>query len=296
MPLYASNGDGSFAVTNNADPSGGNIWNDARAGKLVGDFDGDGRKDVAMWRDGWNSIPVYFSQGNGTFDWHNPYQAENFTNGSWMRHLVGDFDGDGRSDILTTANGWNSTPVCFTWPARGGFHCTNFVTTTYWINDSTANLVVGDFNGDHRSDIAVWKQGWNSTPVYLSNGDGSFRISNYLTSAAEVNNPLATRIVADFNGDGRSDIVVVTPGTIDVAFYLSNGNGSFNRVVESQGAGVWLSVASDILTGDFDGDGRPDLVTRSTQATSLVHFDGTGGASFTPAAASLPSGTNWINQ
>ncbi len=93
-----------------------------------------------------------------------------------------DFNGDGKSDIaITGPNGWGSVPVAFS-NGAGSFAVTNLAISNFasWAATSGAKVISGDFDGDGRTDLAlIGPSGWSTIPVALSNGNGSFRVSNY---------------------------------------------------------------------------------------------------------------------
>jgi hypothetical protein len=258
MPIALSNGDGTFYGTN-----GGVGWGDTHfpewAGSwhvmpVAGDFDGDGYNDIVLTGGpGWNTIPVAYSNGDGTFNVLNvgdnsgsdlfPQLAAQDT----VKAVGGDFDGDGTGDIAllgTTdidGSAWGVIPVEF---SGGGFFGGFFPTYggitsgdqgfTSWVQIPGAQPVVGDFNGDGRSDIAlVGGIGWASIPIAFSNGDGTFWVANILSDSMSWNGESGTRPVAgDFNGDGLTDIVVLGTGPGSNGGYfvtteLSTGNGGF---------------------------------------------------------------------
>jgi hypothetical protein len=279
VPIYFSNGNGTFTVTNRTPAATTNWIHDQFARRIVGDFDGDGRADVAVWKSSWTSTPIYFSNGDGTFRVTNVShaQGQNWLNEA-TRRFVGDFDGDGRTDVACAMSGWSSTPINFS-DGLGGFTKTNAATTTYWINDTGKDQMVGDFNGDGRTDIAVRGAGWNSTPVYMSNGNGTFTITNYLTSAGGINESLAKAFVGDFDGDGKSDIAGGMTGWDSTPVYFSWGDGSFdftNYLTRT----YWMNDNSAVrMIGDFDGDGRSDFAVRKTgwNSTPVYRSNGSGG-------------------
>ena len=294
IPMYRARANGGFTVTNTAEASGYNLINDAAAGKLVGDFNGDGRADIALWKPGWNSTPVYLSNGDGTFRYTNWYQLQAAINDPAARRIVADFNGDGRADILVSKAGWNSTPVYFANP-DGSLRWTNYAQSFSPINDLSATPMVGDFDGDGRADVALWRAGWGSTPVYFSNGNGSFRSTNYVTNTAEVNDPQARKIVGDFNGDHRSDIVVVKRGYTSMKVYLSNANGSFLRRTATV-AGNAANGMGQLIAGDFDGNGMTDFVVRSPGATSVPTYLASGAGAFQLVTTTPATNQLWISE
>src|SRR5262249_52766860 len=99
--------------------------------------------------------------------------------------LVGDFNGDGRADIaLVGGPGWTTLPMAFS-NGDGNFGVTNNSASQfeYWPSQPGVTVLVGDFNGDGKADIAlVGGAGLYPTPVAFSNGDGIFNIPNHNTS------------------------------------------------------------------------------------------------------------------
>ena len=158
---------------------------------VAGDFNGDGFADIALTGvPGWNTIPVAFSNGDGTFRGTNLGVVSGdsgFTGhatASGVKIVAGDFNGDGLADIaLTGVSGWNTIPVAFS-NGDGTFRATNLGVTGGDLGFSAdavggTKTIAGDFNGDGRGDIALTGgSGWKTMPVAFSNGDGTFRGSN----------------------------------------------------------------------------------------------------------------------
>jgi hypothetical protein len=236
MPVAFSNGDGSFTVTNYGINGFASFAADVNSTKLTGDFNGDGRTDVALTGPSyWNTLPVAFSNGNGTFSVTNLYIGgfAGWASDPMAKKLVGDFNGDGKTDVaLTGPTYWASVPVAFS-NGNGTFLVTN-IGNQYFASlasDPDAKALTGDFNGDGKTDIALTgPAGWSDLPVAFSNGNGSFATVSLPTSQfpAWASNPYTTKLLGDFNGDGKTDIGltgVLGWGSLPVAF--SNGNGSY---------------------------------------------------------------------
>lgn len=197
---------------------------------VLGDFDGDRRTDVFIAAAGtW-----YVSRGGteGWTEWNtsrvDPWQLS-----------FGDFDGDGRTDVFNaTGKVWNVS--------YGG--------STVWqrLNTSAVrapNLVFRDFDGDGRTDVFRTSNGtW-----WVSSG-GTEPWAELNTSAV----PLSALRFGDFDGDRRTDI------------YRTDAR--LGWVVSSGGSGPWTALPghlrmppftappSGFVFGDFDGDGRPDVL------------------------------------
>jgi hypothetical protein len=128
IPVAFSTGGGNFSVTNSGVASFPGFAATANAKPVVGDFDGDGRDDIALTGPtGWASIPVAFSNGNGTFTVTNSAVASfpGFAATTNAKPVAGDFNGDLRDDLaLTGPTGWASIPVAFS-NGNGTFGVTN---------------------------------------------------------------------------------------------------------------------------------------------------------------------------
>src|SRR5262249_15760165 len=184
LPVAFSNGDGSFNVTNLPISDFAGLASNLQAQKLVGDFNGDGKTDIALTGvSGWNTLPVAFSNGDGSFNVTNLPISDfaGFASNLQAKKLVGDFNGDGKADIaLTGPSSWNTLPVALS-NGNGSFNVTNLFIGDFasWSSDPQAKKLVGDFNGDGKADIALTgPSSWNTLPVALSNGNGSFTVTN----------------------------------------------------------------------------------------------------------------------
>jgi FG-GAP-like repeat len=270
-----SNGNGTFSILQGSAPNFMFWATSPSAARLVGDFNGDGRSDIALLGDpNWHTIPVAFSNGDASFQVTNA-DASDFAFWATSRDatkLVGDFNGDGKSDIALVGDpNWHTIPIAFS-KGDGSFQISNADVGGFasdWAFH-TAERVVGDFNGDGRDDIAlIGNPLWHTIPVAFSDGTGAFSITNGEVGSFAVwaALPGVTRLVGDFNGDGRADIALVnvptnlTAGTIPIAF--SNGDGTF-RVTMTEfpdgGFRTWAGTANvQAIVGDFNRDGYADI-------------------------------------
>ena len=292
LPVAFSIGLGLFNVTNGT-VGAFSGWAATANVKLVsGDFNNDGFTDVALTGgSGWASVPVAFSNGNGTFRVTN-FGIANF--GAWastpgVKVISGDFNGDGRTDLaLTGGLGWASVPVALS-NGNGTFNVTNFGIANFatWATTPGVTVVGGDFNGDGRTDLALTGGlGWASVPVAFSNGNGSFNVTNFgIANFATWASTASVQVLSgDFNADGRTDLALIGGqgwGTVPVAF--SNGTGTFNVTNSWVGSfSNWSRVSgAKVRAADFNGDGRTDLA-----------ITGPGGWATIPMARSMGNG-NW---
>lgn len=216
------------------------------------------------------TTPAYMSNGNTT-------------GGSPAQALLVDLNGDGILDMATpNASFSGGSMSIFIGNGDGTFK----TPTIYSIKGYfTFAITSGDFNNDGVVDLAVTTQygpnfSTGFTGIYLGKGDGTFQ----QPIAVNATGYPVSSVVADYNHDGLLDLasLQIVPGQINVAF--GNGDGTFQQPVNYD---VNASFGSEynIVTGDFNGDGVPDLVESNAGDNNLGLFlnngDGTFGSQIT---------------
>ncbi len=209
----------------------------------VGDFNGDGKLDLATGNYGENTVSVLLGNGDGTFQ---PFVAYAADSGSGI--IVGDFNNDGKLDLATA-----STPASSASVLLGNGDGTFQAPLSSAVAINPFNLAAGDFNGDGNLDI-VTSNNIGTISVLLGKGDGTFQthvdysISPDFASSDSV-------VVGDFNGDGKLDLAVTALEDNAVSILLGNGDGTFQPAIQYS-AGLF---ADSVAVGDFNGDGKLDL-------------------------------------
>ncbi len=243
-------GDGTFRTLQN------NLANYRQGSVVSGDFDGDGKADIALTFDLENFVGILLGKGDGTFQ-----PAVNYATGNGSFAVAtDDFNRDGHADLVVS-NYFDGTVSVLLGNGDGSFR----LAVNYGAGTQPRSVAVADFNGDGLDDVALADEsssdGQGSVTVLLGNGDGTFG-----TAAAYGVGNLATSIsVAEFNGDGKPDLVVAnfTDNTISVLDGV--GDGSFQMVGN-------YSVASprSVVTGDFNKDGGADVAAASLNGASVL--------------------------
>ena len=122
----------------------------------------------------------------------------------------------------------------------------------YPVGSLPESVVVADFNGDGRPDIAVANQSSNYLSVLLQNSDATFQPAvNYPVG----NGPVSLQ-AGDFNKDGKMDLVVFNQTDNAISVLLGSGDGTFQAQVVTALAGTPLPY---MVAGDFSGDGKTDV-------------------------------------
>ena len=223
----------------------------------VGDFNGDGKLDMATANTGHSpdykdSLSILLGNGDGTFRSRIDYELDGTPRGL----VVCDFNGDGISDLAMAFSRPDSGAVGIM-PGNGDG--TFGARTDYGVGGTTrwpSSLSIGDFNGDGIFDLAATiVSGSSAYPqvvsILLGNGDGAFQDEIRYDASRDIS--LLT--VSDFNGDGKSDLVMADPAHESISVVLGNGDGTFQIAMDYSVDGSPISVA----IGDFNGDGRSDL-------------------------------------
>ena len=238
----------------------------------VGDVNGDGLDDVFIG--GGSDLPrqLFIQEKNGAFVGSSrgqPWEADKKYD-DWGA-IFFDANGDGRLDLYVTSGGYKLAPSSSLLQDRlyinqGGGRFTRDSAALPAMLTSTAAVRAGDFNGDGRPDLFV---GGRLTPRNYPYPTRSYVLRNDGKRFTDVTAELAPELVTpggmitdavwiDFDGDGRLDLV--TAGEwMPIEFYRNEGK-RFRKVTQSTQLpplrGWWYSLAA----GDFDNDGRPDLV------------------------------------
>ena len=197
----------------------------------------------------------------------------------WTIADTGDFNGDGRDDILWRHDNGQVTDWLGT--ASGGF-TENYSALLLGVPTAWSIAGTGDFNGDGRDDI-IWRNANGAVTDWLGAANGAF-VENYAALSLQVSTDWKIAETGDFNGDGRDDILWRNDnGTL--TDWLGAANGAF---VENYGT-LLRAVPNDWKiagTGDFNGDGRDDILWRHANGT-LTDWLGTASGGFTENYATL---------
>ncbi len=246
----------------------------------AGDFNGDGKLDLAVTNFNSNNVSILLGNGDGTFQ-----TAVNYGNGFNPQSVVtGDFNGDGKLDLAVANACSNSNcPHGSVSVFLGNGDGTFGIAVNYDVGSDPLPLVIGDFNGDGKPDVAVANGGDNTISVLLGNGDGTLQNAvNY----GESSEPISLA-VADFNADSKPDLAVANFESNNVAVLLGKGDGTF-LVAPKYSAGA---VLQSVATADFNNDGKPDLVAADSNGNDVAVLLGNGDGTF-QAASTYRAGTS----
>ncbi|MEO1516747.1 MAG: FG-GAP-like repeat-containing protein [Bacteroidota bacterium] len=289
-----------------------------------GDFDGDGYTDILAapitYRSGikFNSaIKVYkrtASSSNYSLTYNRSlpietsvYYGSTFSNFSNLS--TDDFNGDGRDDIMTTQV---TVPTLFNLQKLRGLTMYTSTGSSFtsssptlpglfnYIHRSLKFYYSGDFNGDGKTDYILFLSEGNGYKAYMTLGGTSIR--NVEVSGLGIGSYPANSWVEaddirvlDVDGDGKMELMRVNGFTPVICSFTQNGSS-----ISAQTISTGLpSGNSKMYFGDFNGDGKTDMLLRRSQTdnnSQWYKYISTGKSGFTPQAFSFNRRPNLRNR
>jgi hypothetical protein len=244
----------------------------------VGDFTGQGKLDIIATEGVstgtyvCNCVEVLPGNGDGTFG---PPITTPLPYGLTGYFIApGEFNDDGKLDVAVVGEAFPSYEVAI---LLGNGDGTFTADEDYLVSETPTAMTTGYFTGSRkRLDLAVLSGVYSSLSVLLGDGNGTFKESVYY----DVSFPGGVA-AQDFSGDGKIDLAVTELGPPpqqqpSVAIFKGNGNGTFRSPV------LYPFYAGFIESGDFNGDGKPDLVGVGGNPSYITVLLNTGVVTFSP--------------
>ena len=244
---------------------------------IAADLNGDGRLDLAG--SGLNSAAVMLNNGDGTFQAKVQYPVAGHT----QDVAAGDFNSDGRMDLVVTINTQQISLSLLLGNGNGTFNAAiNFPNTSGF---DSPDVVATDLNNDSKLDIVLLHSiacftapcfAAEVITVMLGNGDGTFQTSEH--AAPQHMHAMAD---GDFNRDGIKDLAIGSENT-KLHILLGVGDGTFVRQPEMTliPGGDPVSASNDVDVADFNRDTIQDLVVALGNGRGNVVLLGNGDGTF----------------
>ncbi|WP_448044773.1 FG-GAP-like repeat-containing protein [Bradyrhizobium liaoningense] len=231
-----------------------------------GDFNGDGKTDLLMLNDSTHDAQVWLMNGTqisaaGTVGTISAF-------GGWGYADVGDFNGDAKSDLLLLNSVNKAVAV---WELNGTSVLANPQVGTMASGFHFAST--GDFNGDGKTDLVMLNDATHALQVWLMDGTQVTSETTIGTISASAGWRFSN--VGDFNGDGKSDLLLLNDTTHGVAVWLMDGTQvTANPQIGTISAFAGWRCAD---TGDFNADGKSDLMlfNDNTHGVAVWELNGT---------------------
>lgn len=177
----------------------------------------------------------------------------------------GDFNGDGKTDLLCHKPSDGYKWITFA-NSNGQFTGTSWQHAMGWCYHANAELHIGDFNGDGRSDLLCHDTGSGHKWISFANSAGNFAGgTSWEFAMGWCYHSNAELHIGDFNGDGRDDLLCHDSGSGYKWISFANCQGNFIGRTSWEYEMRWCSHnGAELHIGDFNGDGRDDLLCHDT--------------------------------
>ena len=273
VAVVLGNGDGTFGAVA-ISPVASTFF----PGLLVGDVNGDHNLDLVMLAEQLQ-LKVFLGKGDGTF------QVLSDAPGAYGERVLADVNHDGKLDLIGDSLQLGNGDGTFQLPQP--------------ISGISGNVVVADFDADGNVDVAEQSyngespsyDSQNGVNLYFGNGDGSFKPPVFHWIGSTGQSGFTSMSAGDFNGDGKTDLLVTRGGQFDIV--LNRGAGKLAPAVG------YLAIGGIGILADLNGDHRTDLIfSRSTapdKASAIPVLAGPDGTFPLSRSYFLPGGNYAMN-
>jgi hypothetical protein len=232
-------------------------WGIATDFFVPGDFDGDHKTDIAVWRPGAQAYFYILQSATNTV------QAVPFGVTGDDPTILGDYTGDGKFDPAVYRAGANSGDRSYWYYLASSGPLNGQIAVTQWGQNGDFPAP-GDFNGDGKADFCVQRNGGGGGAVFFEHdGSGGADVPGP-TTATFFGTPTDVIVPGDYDGDGKTDLAVERGIAGQINWFYDPSSIPGIQVIATQ----WGASATDFRAqGDYDGDGKTDVAVWRPSAT-----------------------------
>ena len=229
----------------------------------AGDFNRDGKPDLAVANSGSNNVTIVLGDGDGTFGVARFYGVGDGP----VSVTIGDFNGDRKLDLAVANSGSHNVSILL-----GNGLGTFRPAMNFDVGISPRAVAVMDFNRDGRLDLAVTNSDSLDISILLGIGNGTFAPATNFAVGVDP----ASVAVGDFDEDGIPDLAVANSRSNDVSILLGIGDGTFGPATNFAAGFSPVSV----VVGQFNGGGKLDLAVANHDSNHISILVGAGDGTF----------------
>lgn len=291
VTVLLNDGKGGFVESKGSPFPAGHNLNDI----AIGDFNGDGKPDMAFANHEQKSLTILLGDGQGGFRPAPGSPVQVLSNPHTHGVAAGDFNGDGNLDLVTESWGENKVSV-LSGDGRGNFSSPG---VQFDVGKMPYQRVrAADVNGDAKADIITTNLEGGNVTVLLSDGRGGFK--QPAGSPFPCGDSPFSVAIGDVNKDGKPDLAIVNSpssaagrtGKDGLTILPGDGAGGFKMMAGSPFA--TNKIPNRLAIGDVNGDGIADVAVTNTDSNSvtllLMSDKGSVASSSTLAVGHKPKG------
>ncbi|MEZ2280071.1 MAG: FG-GAP-like repeat-containing protein, partial [Microcoleus sp.] len=189
----------------------------------IGDFNSDGKPDLAVANQGGGNASILLNTTTTGATTPTFATKVDFTTGAGaISSSIGDFNGDGKSDLAVANYGSGNTSILLNTTATGATTPTFATKVDFTTGTGARSVSIGDFNGDGKPDLAVASQGSNNASILLNTTTTGATTPTFATKVDFTTGAGAiSSSIGDFNGDGKSDLAVANESSNTASILLN---------------------------------------------------------------------------